>query len=785
MILQNIPNELRELPQWVVAGTDKQPLNPLNGQSASVTDPTTWGTFAQAVNCGYKHIGFVLSANDPYTIVDLDDPATKKINGVVVANADAAEVATISERHKKILAAFDSYAEISQSGLGVHIIVRGHIPHGVRRNKVEIYSDSRYMICTGNVIKQAPVTDNQTLLDALFFEMSEGSLATTELEQVESNLTDDQLYAMGSTAANADKFNKLWVGDWQQDYESQSEADFALLAMLGFYSVDNEQVRRVFRYSALGQRTKANKDNKYLNYALCKIRAKTPPPVDFSALIQRGNQNAITGTSSQTPFAANPQSIGRSADCVSTSEGQQEKETATDNASRSSAEHSEAAETPFPPGFVGELAEYIYSSAIRPVRQIALCASIGLTAGVVGRSFNISGSGLNQYLILLAKTGTGKEGAATGIDAMITAVRPTVPMIDEFIGPGAFASGQALIRVLDKNPCFVSVLGEFGLTLQQLCHPNANAAQVMLKKVLLDIYTKSGWQKTLHSSVYSDADKNTKRIQAPNVSILGESTPETFYSGLDASSIAEGLIPRFSIFEYSGPRPQTNPNAFFPPPDELVRRFGALAAVSMAAQQNRVCSPVSRDRDANAMLKAFDDYATDQINANQNDVVKQLWNRAHLKALKMAALIAVGQNPHQPTINEACAKWAIRLVCADIEKLIGKFDSGEVGTGDVRLELDVRRAITAYLRMTPTDRRGYQCPDKMATMPLIPLQYLRRRLRLLVNFKTDRRGATAAMTQTLNALVEGEVLLRLAPKQALEQCGTSSPVYGLGPAWHG
>lgn len=792
MILQNIPNELRTLNQWVIAGSNKEPINPRTGHLANVNDPSTWGTFAEAVATG-RPVGFVLSKNDPFAIIDLDDPATVKISGEVVANPDLEEVARIQERHRMIFKAFDSYAELSQSNKGIHIIVRASVPKGVRRQKVEVYSDGRYMICTGNVIKALPVADGQMQVTELYEGMKDGAAEVAELEQVQSHLTDDELYHLASTAANADKFLKLFKGEWHGNpaWPSQSEADFALMSMLGFYSPDNEQCRRVFRYSALGKRDKATKNDKYLNFALGKIRAKYPPLPDLSKLIANTlAQLEKTNGHNRTPDnqSDDQPNLSRKPGQKSNKPPLPENFSPRYESTRENCVESKTTETldgvQIPPGFIGDLARYIYSSSIRPVAEISIASAIALTAGVVGRSFNISGQGLNQYIILLAKTGRGKEGAASGINRMVNAVRPQVPMIDEYMGPSAFASGQALIRVLDKCPCFVSILGEVGLTLQQICSPNANGAQVMLKKVLLDIYAKSGFTEVLQSSVYSDTDKNTKRIQAPNVTIFGESNPEKFYDGLDAGIITEGLLPRFSIFEYTGPRPDTNPNAFHPPPEKLVRAFATLAAVATAAQQSRTCAPVQQDIQATGLLREFDKFSTDQINTASGEVHAELWNRAHLKALKMAALIAVGVNPVQPVVTAEIAEWAIELVRNDVAKLYAKFQNGEIGTGDVRLELDVKRAVKDYLAMSPIDRLGYQCPAKLAETQLVPLQYLRKRLRLLVSFRNDKRGATRALMDTLNSLCDGEVLERLNPLQSRTMFGSTAPVYGLGPAWH-
>lgn len=737
----NLPMELRALPQWVVASADKVPLSPRTGQPASVTDPNTWATFEEAVRTGMKHVGFVLAEWDPYTIIDLDNKPSKPCTPEQWA------------RHQKILEAFDSYTERSASGTGYHIIVKGRIPAGVHRDNVEVYSSARYMICTGDVVRNTPIADYQQLLDVLYGEMKPADVV--ELDDVEGIMSDEEVVEMAMRAANADKFNELCRGDWQaMGYESQSEADFALLAILAFYTRSNEQVRRLFRMSNLGLREKAQKNDKYLNFALGKIRAQQPPLVDFEEL----KANLAPATS--IPEAPTP----APAPCI--------KDTAPVVPGVS-----------LPPGLVGEVAQYIYQTAVRPVPEIALGAAIAITAGVCARSYNISGSGLNQYLILLAKTGAGKEGAVTGIDNLIAAIRPQVPTVDQFIGPSAFASGQALIKVLDDRPCFVSVLGEFGLTLQQLCDPRASSPQIMLKKVLLDLYSKSGWNKVLRSSVYSDTDKNTKIVQAPNVTILGESTPESFFEGLDSIHIAEGLIPRFSVIEYTGPRPPRNRNANTPPSQQLVARFSELVAVSLTTANNGTCANVQMESSAIQLMDEFDAKADGMINAAGSDVDMQLWNRAHLKALKLAAVIAVGCNPHAPVVTPDIARWSIDFVERDVAVMTTRFQRGEVGVGDHRHEVDIRKAVENYLAMPADKRLQYKVAKTLLAEPVVPFHYLRRKLRLLSAFKNDRRGTTLALEHSLKDMVKAEVLRMVPPQQAMEKFGVTSELYVKGPAW--
>lgn len=767
-MIEHIPRELQTLPQWVAAGENKVPINPRTGDNASPTDSSTWGTFGEAKQAGLKHIGFMLAATDPYTIIDLDDPFQRKDKSrIQLGDPDHAEAIARVQRHAKFLELFDSYTEISQSGQGMHIVVRGRIPKGVRRDKVEIYSAERYMIFTGNVFRDVAIADRQELLDVAFREMD--TTADSDLIQIDGSLDDLQVVEMAMRAANAEKFNALCRGEWETMrneegnalYESQSEADLALMTIFAYYTRDNEQVRRLFRMSALGKREKAERDD-YLNYALQKIRGKQPPLVDISAI-----QRSVT-----------PESVNEAP-----SHAQQPAPVYNGEPQTTAPSIPAPAGITFPPGLVGDIARFGMTYAVRPVPEIALAAAIALTAGICGRSYNVSNTGLNQYIFVLARTGSGKEAIAQIVDALISEIRKQVPAADQFVGPAEFGSGQGMLRALEDTPCFVSVLGEFGTTLQQVSSPKANTAEKATLKVLLDLYGKSGWHQTRRSTVYSDKTKNSKLIQAPNATLIGESNPEAFYDSLSADQVSSGLIPRFLGFEYTGPRPKRNSAPFTTPSESLLVRLRDLASIAISTHQNAQCAPVQMDSEARKLLNAFDVYIDEQMN-NSTEAEVQIWNRAHLKALKLAGVVAVGVNPHVATVTSDVAQWAIDIVTADVHRLLRKFRSGDVGQGHSKQYAVIGELMQEYLRLSPEKRRNYKAPATTVEFQIVPLAFLTTRVRRIRAFnQSANMSPRRYLENVLNEMVDEEVITRIPLDQAIAQYKTRMPLYLTGPQW--
>ncbi len=147
---ESIPWELKRRPQWVNwkleerdGNLTKVPYTPCTGHKASSTDLMTWGTFEEAIAAlrsgRYEGVGFMFCSADPFTGVDLDH----------CVNPETGEIAPWA---REVIDRLGGYAELSPSGEGVHLIVKGRVPVGRKRGNTEGYSERRFFTMTGRVL---------------------------------------------------------------------------------------------------------------------------------------------------------------------------------------------------------------------------------------------------------------------------------------------------------------------------------------------------------------------------------------------------------------------------------------------------------------------------------------------------------------------------------------------------------------------------------------------------------------------------------------------------------
>ncbi|WP_241959743.1 DUF927 domain-containing protein [Mammaliicoccus vitulinus] len=255
---ENVPAEMAQRSQWVLWKAEKLkdkeeyskvPYQLLGNLKASATNPSTWSNFDKTIQKldDYEGVGFVLTKEDDYICLDLDD-----------IHIDKETYKPMTDIAKEVMQ--KTWWEVSPSGTGIHAYFKGTLPDEVmKKNKsehLELYSHSRFMTFTGvNDDDYREVSSDQSYIDSLVERYFKREVITNEFipnEVTPSNLDDVEVMQLIAKSKNADKLSKLMSGGWREIFESQSEADLSLLNALAFYTQKNiAQMDKIFRGSDL------------------------------------------------------------------------------------------------------------------------------------------------------------------------------------------------------------------------------------------------------------------------------------------------------------------------------------------------------------------------------------------------------------------------------------------------------------------------------------------------------------------------------------------------------
>lgn len=732
--------ELTEYAQWVVTYiADKIPLNPVTGERAKSDDPATWTTYQVAKErCEANPnltLGFVLTANDPFVCIDMDSHKTG--SPAILAN------------HKEIYERFNTWSELSPSG-GVHIWLKASFEGGRRLSQqyLEVYSSGRYMTVTGKTLNAVPIELRQDELNELVQAIDVRQAAVSIIDSPEVQ-TDYEVCSIAANASNGDLFKALYQGQWKDVYPSQSEADIALVDIIAFYTDNRAQVARIFRSSELGKRKKAQR-NDYLFHPKWGIVSRAfdqkGPKVSADGILKEIERKMLQ----QATVEANKPILR-----VSPSLPEFIAEPAIDFSFDQ-----------LPPGMVGEIAVFIYQNAFRPVKEIAVSAAIAYFAGICGKAFNVSHTGLNHYIAVLAPTAGGKEGAASGMERLTGYIREKLPAFDQFVGPSEIASPQALIKHLSTvSPCFISHKSEIGFWLQKLTSRFAKSNETTLRGLLLDLYTKSGNGQVVRGSIYSDKTKDVHPIPSPAFTLFGDATPDTFYKALDEENIEEGLIPRFTVVEASTAKVEYNENHSKVIPDSyLIDRLVGTVKRAMNLHQlqsviNVIETPEARREHLEFMQLCYNKALEDRDSAEG-----KLYSRAHLRLLRLAGLLAVGINPDNPVMTQECVRWAKGFIVQGIANVVARFNAGTIGAANYSVEqkILVGRTIRKYYEGKYRDSylKSWDISEEMFKARIVTHRYIHSNSYKHACFRLDR-NADLSFKTTIQQLIDTGVLVKV------------------------
>lgn len=716
MSLEQIPIELRQLNQWVCWKTllrngklTKPPVNPNNPiEMADHSDPTTWASFDLAVATWRENpsvidgIGFVFSDKDDFFGIDIDDE--RKV---------APEF--LDQRRQlvgQLLASLNTYTEVSPSGTGLHMIGRGRLPVDGKRStplQFEIYHNKRFFTITGRVFdNRTEIRDEQAFINSLPFDQTndpQGRVFDTDVHR-RTDLTDEEVIRLSTNFSSnfAPRFNAQMdnqPGQW-------SETFMALVGVLDRFSGSVEQVERIICGSPFvlaspnnGGESRLDKAKRNFQYTLAKVRQGNNGTLqavehgkEIVARLERTKRQRAEEAVKQMLLAEDAINSGRILEAFPMLDKQ----------------HREL--TP-PPGLAGEFVTATANATNYPFLKFAIPATIGCLAGIIGRGYKLpNGSGINVNFILAAESGAGKTQTT---DAWMRFLNAASQSIDNT------PSGQSFNRILKDSTSSIQGIFDDFMHMPSCCWVIEECSQ-QLRAMASGSTTTEQQLRDKYNELY-DASQHNKFFMPPRsiagkkanhepvnnlaVSTFWTTTPNKFdvYDG-DA---LDGFLSRVTIIRQTGAA------------GEITRYTqtdltDALHSVLVSLLGNAKRLDETYQFSAHEALKLITTVSLDQVTeliwqirlivdkvknkAFTNDLPKAYvaLSRLPVTAERIAAVLAVIENPFTPSVTEEQYLWAFGYAMQNALSILGDMDAGELGARATDETLTVARTIKEILK---------------------------------------------------------------------------------------
>lgn len=315
------------------------------------------------------------------------------------------------------------------------------------------------------------------------------------------------------------------------------------------------------------------------------------------------------------------------------------------------------------PGILGTAVKHYNDTSTRYQPQFAVQAALALGSVVLGRHWMSETDNFTSlYLVNLGATGRGKEFGRTFLERILEEAN-----LGHLVGPMKYASEAAVMGELSWKPRHVTVYDEFGRLLSST-NGSGNTNLRDAQTLLMSLFGQLGG--VARATAYSTNGKTAQQVEAarnqrvvrPAVTILGLSTPETFFDALSQDDVANGFLNRLLVVNSRQPRRVEKPKSWKKIPRELLSWLvtnGEYGDDFMAGE-----SPVEVEEPemvfyTDAALERLDEIEQEVIDLQDEFESKRLdgmFSRSREIAMRIALIVTISRNKKK--IDEASLNWA-------------------------------------------------------------------------------------------------------------------------------
>ena len=523
----DVPPELAALCQWCLWRYDdgvKVPYQ-VSGQKARSNDATTWNTLTECQNMlsWYQGLGFLFSPDDPFCGIDLDD----------VLRADG----SIAPWAAEVLRRFPTYAEISPSGQGIKLWLRGEIPGGKGKPKtkvsgdegIECYDRGRFFTFTGQRLDTHPLelVDCQAALLELLprywppKQSPPPPPPRPAVQRVDTGGPD----VLERARLYVDKIPPVTSGQNRGTVTLQ----VAAILVRGFCLTRDQAFGLLKRWNMgchpndwpeekldreLWRKIRDTEKHEGERGWLLNGKRYDGPDADLRALLL--SLEALTDDPETDDDVLPTDSVDAIPDHLL-----------------------------HPEGLLGDVIQHTLETSLYPQPEIALAGAISLLSVITGRRVcDALNTRTNVYVLSVNPARSGKERPREVNKEILYLANG-----QELLGPERIGSHAGLVSFVDKRGAILFQIDEMGRLLATCKDARRSPHLYNIASVLLQLYSSatSVWV----ADAYADT-KKTKTIDQPHCVVFGTTTGETLWPNLSKDNISDGLMGRLLIFEGRG-----------------------------------------------------------------------------------------------------------------------------------------------------------------------------------------------------------------------------------------
>ncbi len=349
---------------------------------------------------------------------------------------------------------------------------------------------------------------------------------------------------------------------------------------------------------------------------------------------------------------------------------------------------------------LGEIQAYIFGRQIYPSKTTASATAIAALQSYASAFVTINsfgGLGLNEYFILLAPTGYGKEESRRAIESLYGFPVPadrdknleflSAPKI-QYQAP---ASQQAMHKALEDKPAQFIMSDEFA---EWIIQSKSNSHTQAMVGYLMQLYTSATGTVTAPQSIQGQYTP----VKNPRVSIFATTTGERLAEALTQSQAESGVYNRMVLMTAEQSRIQKRYSGFtYEPSPKAIEPFQFISQQlggEVSFTKHGWKAFVEQDREVFEALK-FDDPA--------------LAGRLSEQAIKLAATIAMSDSRMQIDQTDMNIAFAIRKNLYERSKvfLVGSFGALSDGHDTVKATDQIRAKLTKCDHISVSRLRDY------------------------------------------------------------------------------